>query len=55
MAQALEGESDGVDEVDAGAHEGVAELAVEPIVRGRGGDSIRNSLRRFLPAQGFGG
>ena len=54
MPQALEGESDGVDEVDAGAHEGVAELAAEPIVPGRGGDFIRNSLRRFLPDQGFG-
>ena len=54
MLQALEGEPDGVDEVDAGAHVGVAELAAEPIVPGRGGDFIRNSLRRFLPDQGFG-
>jgi hypothetical protein len=37
MTQALEGEPDGVDEVDAGAHEGVAELEAEQIVPGLGG------------------
>ena len=37
MAQALEGEADGVDEVHAGAHQTIAELEAEQIVLGLGG------------------
>ncbi len=37
MAQALEGEADGVDEVDAGAHQGVAQLEAQQIMLGLGG------------------
>ena len=37
MAEALEGETDGVDEVDAGADEGIAELEAEQIMLGLGG------------------
>jgi len=32
MAKALEGEADGVDEADAGAHEGIAQLQAQQIV-----------------------
>ena len=37
MAEALEGEADGVDEVDAGADEGIAQFEAEQIVLGLGG------------------
>jgi hypothetical protein len=36
MAEALEGETDGVDEVDAGADEGIAQFEAEQIVLGLG-------------------
>jgi hypothetical protein len=37
MAEALEGEADGVDEIDAGANQGVAQLEAEQVVLGLGG------------------
>jgi hypothetical protein len=37
VAEAFEGEADGVDEVDAGAHQAVAQLQAQQIVLGLGG------------------
>ena len=37
MAEALEGETDGVDEVDPGADQGVAQFEAQEIVLGLGG------------------
>ena len=40
MAQALEGEADGVDEVDAGADEGIAQFQAQQVMLGLGGKAI---------------
>jgi hypothetical protein len=39
VAEGFEGEADGVDEVDAGAHQTVAQFEAEEIVLGLGGTS----------------
>ena len=44
VAEALEGEAHGVDEVDAGAHQAVAQLEAEQIVLGLGGAVLQGMM-----------
>ncbi len=48
MAKALEGEADGVDEVDAGADEGVAKFEAEQIMLGLGGTVLDGMQQRGI-------
>jgi hypothetical protein len=48
MAKALEGEADGVDEVDAGANQGVAQLEAQEIMLGLGGTMLDGMEQRGI-------
>jgi hypothetical protein len=50
MAQALEREADGVDQVDAGAHQGVAQLQPQQILLGLGGAVFNGMEQRSIRA-----